>query len=338
VSGPNEHFLPRLIQRGFLLQGVGEFTFQVTSQMAGKRPIRKVGSADYFNSGSKSGKAIDDELGKFENKIGPTFEKWRNSSGEIVPAEVASETILRFAIRGSYIRENFIDLLGVGFERLLAPFMSEKTVRKKILKEITDEKSDTRLKIRKNLIQQGRLGQVLIESEKLCVDLMIEQINLTVTNNMAEFRKFFPILDDMMPYMMKKAHRNVLAVDLNDTTRSKKLLAMDWRIAKIKNSEFILPDCVAIVVPQSGPCGPLFLWERDVPHCVVMPISNENLLIGGQVSLIDPSTLNAQLASCATTFYISSSAEQSTGLSGLIGKKALQFQKRATAFVADTKR
>jgi Protein of unknown function (DUF4238) len=337
VSGANEHFLPQLIQRGFLLPGEGEFTFQVTRERSGKRPIKRVGSASYFNSGSKSGKTIDDELGKFENKIGPTFDKWRKSHGEVIYPKIASEVIMHFAIRGRYLRESFTNLVGIGFDHVFGKILDKKYIIKHIQKQLKDETSDLRRQMHKELIQQGRFGEVLRESEELLINRIIENIDEAASKMIEEFRRMLPILDNNIPSNMAKMHGNISISDFSTGLRFKKLMTLEWQIKKIKEENFILPDCVAIVVPKSGPSGPLFLWDREVPHCVVMPISNENLLIGGLDLCIDPSNLNAQLASCATTFYLSSLDRPSKVLSELIGQRGLEFKKRMTASIATIK-
>jgi hypothetical protein len=327
VSGPNEHFLPRLIQRGFLIEQPGEWTFLSTRTGTWPKRIKWVGSGHYFNSGSESGKTVDDALGGFENSIGNHVAKWRSSSGESIDANLASATVMHMAIRSKHIRESIFEIGEKALDINFLNFLDKRWLSKRMLNAVRDSDSDIMKELRRNLIQKGYLGEALLQAEGYAIAVVSDSINSFVEKSISIFKENYPILYQSIATAVPDAHRQILSKE-HDGKRLDFLRKLDWKIARFPDREFIFPDCGVIAVPKSGPSGPLFFWDRDAPHAVVMPISNNNLMIGVNVSYIKPEIINKQLAECSTEFFISKKENSIDGLRSLIGRAADKFRER----------
>jgi hypothetical protein len=80
---------------------------------------------------------------------------------------------------------------------------------------------------------------------------------------------------------------------------------MKWKIVYKNDTQFILPDCVAVALSPNGRGSPYLFWERDNNPIIVLPISKNHLLIGGDDSGINYNRINRDLASCSSEFFIS---------------------------------
>jgi hypothetical protein len=329
LSGPNEHYLPRLVQSGFLIDGVnGKKTFLTTKFGTSPKSTRSVGSEDFFNSGDETGKHIDASVTSFEQMIGNHLHKWRQSNGCVCDPDLASRLVMHLVIRGKHLRELILGMGSRAFSFAFEKIFNKERITKQILKSIKNKNSQIRTELRDKCRIEGYVGSDLLRYEEFALTVLIDGLPSHVDKLITDYIKNFPTLFLALNQAAPDSHRKYIAKDI-EGVRYEALRKLSWKIVQYENCNFVLPDSCVIMVPATGPCGPIFTWDREVPHAVVMPISGTKLLVGGNETFIIPQELNQQLAMCSSEFFISKTDSHLHGLKSLIGDANREFEARA---------
>jgi hypothetical protein len=109
------------------------------------------------------------------------------------------------------------------------------------------------------------------------------------------------------------------------------LAELQWRTHAVEGA--ILPDSVALSRERDQTFVPLLFRDDRVADFVVLPIAHHRLLVGIGSGVedvpVDVQEINRASALCSTTFFISNSGVDPSGLEGLIGRRTSEVIQKA---------
>jgi Protein of unknown function (DUF4238) len=182
MSGVNEHYIPRLLQRGFLTKSPGIKTFCHDKFRSKEVSIRKLASADYFYSIVDGNKEVDDKLTNFENSIGNDIKYWRESSGCEVNSEIAANVVTLLHIRTKNIRQTLDNSINIMISCIIKEFLNPSRVNKRLNKEIKNHNSEFRRRVRGELAILNIFGSSAVSLEEIAVEEALRRSE-TVSSN-----------------------------------------------------------------------------------------------------------------------------------------------------------
>ena len=299
MSGPNQHYIPRFLQRAF---GIRPRRLSIWRFGLGEDPeyrrIKRTGASDYFYSApSRDGRpTLDDAITAVEQQMASTLNGIRSGSpGDPVDAEAAAAVVSHLATRTAHVRSTFGDgvarLLGRAEDLFAEPANVEamvgldddapnRLVREAMAKELAHWPEIGRTGIPKNVLE--RIGFMLLQES---------------WGDLAEqFGEWVAALVDVMRSRtgetIREGHRKGLAEAARSSQLEATLRTLEWTVESGPSTGAVLPDCVVVAFDEEGNAGNhLFVGAKRM-HAVVMAVSPEKLLFGRRPAFSLPASLN----------------------------------------------
>jgi hypothetical protein len=139
---------------------------------------------------------------------------------------------------------------------------------------------------------------------------------------------------DSAKELAKKSHLGVLDKTILPEIRVNDLQKLTWRIYINKDYKYILPDCIAVCISDADKILPYIYADMDETRAIIVPISNNKLLIGAKKRKLRPSfnDINKDLAACSLeNFYAGEQNEHLHKLIDQIGAVANSFLEESIA-------
>lgn len=341
MAGKRQHYVPRLLQRGFLHDDreEAERTWLhrkgVAAELVG---IKDVGVSDYFYSrlGVDGEKTLDDIITQIEGDLGVVIAGYRDSpDGAVVDASIAARTVVHLVTRTAHIRSVITQGFRLFFEEIEALFTDSERFAAVIGLDAPSPRESLLSVIRESARDLVPLGMPAAFSERLLAFLIREKGRGLLALAAAPIQEALGSFAADLKKKVRDAHAGMLAVDLAEHAWIETLSKFRWQVEA--RSGLILCDAVGLAMEASGKLVPLMFTDADKVQAVVLPVSSGRVLIGVRDSVDVPPLpdLNEQAAACSSTFFIATGPLDDTGLAELIGTRpASEIETAITEAVA----
>lgn len=344
MAGKNQHFIPRLLQRGFLCRKTKkrDFTFAYCKEYEPReRRIDSLGAQTHFYSGPSSdgSPTLDDKITAYENNLGVRLNEWRElDPGTPIDSALASEVVTHLSSRTQSLRTTFWS--GV---TTLMNSMRDKLSDRDGIADIFGLEDNSADSVLASSIRQAVRNRP--EFKLLCSALDIpasvfEKLMLFLfREHFASFSgllsryvntELLPVLK-LTPDTVHQSHNEALSTLMDEGDKRSDFREMLWSIEGPAHGEFILPDCVSVSIGSSGQFAPFIVSEDKVRDFVLLPISHDRMLVGRRLKDFSPdlSVFNREAAACSASFFVAKTLnDELSGFRNLIGSRSESFMRK----------
>jgi hypothetical protein len=337
MAGKRQHYVPRLLQRGFLTPsrpGIEMTWLHRRGAKARDVSIRDVGVGEYFYSRLRDdGVATLDELiTELEGPLDVEVKQLRDGPQRAVDAQAATRLVMHLTWRTAFLRSVFAQGAGQIVDAMASLMADADALRQRLGVDAAEPVGMV------EEVLDAALQKAHVEALGLPPALMRRMLGFLLRENYETFYEqagppMVAALRTMlaeMPNQMRDAHNRVLEKEQTDPDREREnkweadLAAMTWRVQAVTDA--ILPDCVVLAREAGGDFVPLLLAERETVDLVVLPIAHDRLLVGvvGDDAPVDVALLNLASAASSDSFFITHRPDAHEGLADLIGQRSSQ--------------
>ena len=324
MAGRRQHYLPQLLQRGFLDMGSRKAERSWLHRRSGPAQlvgIRDVGVSEYFYSRPVPGEVtLDDILTDLEGDLRQVVVNYRAAtSGASVDAAVAARTVHHLITRTAHIRSLLANASTRFFERVETLFADPGRLAAMMglggvaLSPLAVEE------IEKAIPKLTSNGIPATLSQRLLAFYLREKGPGHFTETSGPMRKVLAELLPSIADQVREAHKAILAEDSAGRRWIERLAGFEWHVAHMNG--LILPDAVGLASNGSGPLLPLLFTGGESTAVVVLPVATNRLLVGLRpgMAMIDLADFNVRAAACCENFFIAAESMDALGLAALIG-------------------
>lgn len=313
MSGKRQHYIPQLLQRGFLAT-VSDDAERTWLHRRNAEPrlvsIRDIGVEEYFYSRptSDGSPTLDQFITGLESGfLSEEVQGMRRlRAGDAVDAHLAAKVVVHLVTRTNQVRailtqametlsntaalhfadaETFRDLLGFDHP-MPSPLLSE------TLRQTLDALP---------LHQHGIPRQL---AERILMFMAREQLPELVARNAKSLRPAFGDYIKRMSSQVRDSHNASLELPDARNRSVQRLSEFDWRIEVTEVA--ILSDGVALAVEDGSGYVPYTLARHAAVNALVMPLTTDRLLVGRRDLTVDVDLerYNEAAAACSGSFFV----------------------------------
>ena len=329
MSGPNQHYIPRFLQRAF---GIRPRRLSIWRFGLGEDPdcrrIKRTGASDFFYSApSPDGRpTLDDAITEVEEQMASTLNGIRSGSpGDPVDAEAAAKVVSHLATRTAHVRSMFGDGVARLLERAEDLFAEPANVETMVGLDDDAPNRLVREAIAKELARWPEIGRTGIPGRVLeRIGFMLLQESWgDVAGQVGEWvADFVEVARSRAGEAIRDGHRKGLEEAARSSGLEFTLRTLEWTVESGPSTGAILPDCVVVAFDEEGNAGNHLFVGATRMHAVVMAVSPEKLLFGRRPAFSLPATLdyNEVAARLSHDFFLAPRNDVETErLHGLIG-------------------
>ena len=325
MAGKRQHYVPRLLQRGFLSDPTddAERTWLHRSGAAARLVgIRDVGVEDWFYSRKSTDgtPTLDDAITDYERDLAKNVRTLRDAVlGTQIDAALAAETVVHFVLRAAHLRRIMSSGLTSATDEIEDMFTDPARLSAMLgltgpalSSAVTDTIADSAAK----LVPAG-FPKAL--TERLMAFLVREVGDQLVAQAIATFGPLFPTLFGGFAAKIRDTHNSLLEKPLDDNGWVAALRAFNWSVEAA--TDLILPDAVALSQKDGGPLEPLLFTTATDAALVLMPVAHDRMLVGrrGRTGMVDLVRFNEQAAAGCEAFFIAARPFDAEDLSARVG-------------------
>ncbi|RKF17690.1 hypothetical protein D6851_15630 [Altericroceibacterium spongiae] len=309
MAGRRQHYLPLLLQRGFLDKESGEAERSWLHRKGGPPRlvgIRDVGVGEYFYSRPVPGEVtLDDMITDLEGDLSKVIDGYRAIAfGKCVDAWDAARTVHHLITRTAHIR-SLLDQASTRFFEEIEALLDAPDKLAAIMGLGSTELSPLVIdKIRESAGMLLPFGVPEALSERLFTFYLREKAPGHLAEASVPMRKELQSIQPEIAGMVRETHDKILSLDPAEHRWIERLAAFEWHVAEAE--QLILPDCVGLASDGAGPLVPLLLCDGESAASVALPVASNRMLVGvapGAV-MIDLVDFNARAAACCDNFFI----------------------------------
>lgn len=304
------------MQRGFEARHTGLKTQVFVYQKSGASYLTSTDGAaaerDFYSNPLKDGRgALDDRITDFESdELNMVLKQLRSVEHGPVDADLAAIAIAHLTARTAHLRGTFTFIFDGALDQIKSIVAEPTSVRKVVGIDATSG-SELNEGIRAELAQLSSVALPAHDREALerMVSFRLRERFDDLFDDAKDILKDqLAIFEARVSETIATGHTRALSESLVSEVRALALRKLAWRVvpSDTGNRRFLLPDCVAI--GKAAPLDdfqPFALLGSDQIATVVMPISSQQLLVGGPYN-VQQDEINLNFAACCLKFFISS--------------------------------
>lgn len=324
LVGRRQHYLPRLLQRGFLDTESGEAERSWLHRSGGVPRlvgIRDVGVGEYFYSRPVPGEVtLDDMITDLEGDLSKVIEGYRAAPpGERVDPAVAARTVHHLITRTAHIRSLLTEASTRFFEEIEAVLTAPGQLAAMMGLGSTDLSPLVRDKVRETAAMLVPLGVPEALSERLLAFYLREKAPRHLAETSAPMREAFQNIQPAIAGTVRETHDKILSLDPAEHRWIDRLVQFDWHVAEAEG--LILPDCVGLASGSAGPLAPLLFCDSESAVFVALPVASDRMLIGvaPEAAMIELADFNVRAMACCDNFFIAAAPVVDPDLAASIG-------------------
>lgn len=326
MAGKRQHYMPRLLQRGFLADPAFEAErtwLHRPGSVARLVGIRDVGVEDWFYSRkSLDGlPTLDDAITEYEGELSATIRVLREAPpGTYVDGALAAETLVHFVFRAAHLRSimtagvaaasNGLEALFTDPSRLGAMLGLAGPALSSVVTSAIQSKAG-------ELVEAGFPSSF---TERLMTFLVREVGSDLVAKAVEQSGPMFAMINGMVADKARETHNAMVEKPLDENGWVEALAGFIWSVEAA--TDLILPDAIALSRKgYAAPLEPLVFTSAGDASVVMMPVSHDRMLVGRRSKAVpvDLTKFNAEAASSCESFFIASRSFDSEGLNSRIG-------------------
>ena len=339
MAGRRQHYIPRLLQRGFLHDPSDEVERTWLHRRDAKArlvSIRDVGVKDSFYSRkSKSGtQTLDDVITEIEADLAIQVDALRATpAGSPIDAEEAAGIVVHLVMRTAYLRRAFAASATRMINELQSTFADPVRLGSMIGVDRPTVAPVVSTAIREEATTRVPPGIPSDLFERLLAFEIRELGTLLVENAVYEATPLFSNIISVVEGKIRDAHNSALAKLQEKSALVDVLSAFTWTVEF--DTDLILSDAVALAREKDSAFMPLLFTKITDVQVVVMPLASNRILVGRsiQTAPIDLETFNKDAAASSECFFIAAKPFEDGELNALVGS-ALTNEIDASILVA----
>jgi hypothetical protein len=328
MAGKRQHYVPRLLQRGFLLHSMDDSDAERTwlhRRGVAPRPvsINDIGVEEWFYSrkSADGSPTLDDHITDLEDELGPTVASFREAQPRtIIDAAEAAACVVHLVMRTKHLRSMLDDGMNTIINDVGALF-SDPGRLGQIFGFVGQELSPSITNgIRNAALDLAGQGVPPSLSERLMTILVRENQDLIVANVTSDMAPILGLLGAGINLKVRDAHNRILTHAPEENAWLSRLTSFRWTIEE--GEGLILPDAVALAVEADARLVPLLFATGPDTTGVAMPVAHNRILVGlaPERETLPIAQFNEQAAAACSAFFISSLPLEDTGLADRIGR------------------
>ena len=327
MSGPNQHYIPRFLQRAFGIRPRRREIWNFgRGQVVEQRLIKRTASEDFFYSqpSADGSSTLDDAITTKESDLAALLKKVRAASpGEAIASQLASAIVSHLTQRTAHLRA----ALGEGVARMLD--RAEQTFAKRdnieALMGLDDGVPTQRFR---SLVMKDLAGRPEIARLGIPTRVLERTAFLFAKENSGEMAAtasaLLGELRPQSPELVRDSHNRALGDMIDSGEYEAFLRTFDWSVESGPASGAILPDCVSIGLGPEAIAGNHLLIGQNNLQALLLAVSPERLLVGCNPGFTLPRDFdyNLEAACLSHTFFLAPrNDEETAGLHKRIGHK-----------------
>lgn len=309
LAGKRQHYVPRLLQRGFL-DGPAGGAERTWLHRPGEAPrlvgIKDVGVEDWFYSRRPADgtPTLDDSITDHERDLSRNVNALRSATpGAAVDAAVAAETVVHLVLRAAHLRRLATSGITTATDELVSLITSAgrlgamlgvtgPAMSQNVIDAIGEHASE--------LIPTG-IPRAL--SERMMTFMVREMGDQVVEQAAATLGPMLSAALGDYASRIRETHNEVLEKPLDENGWVAALQELAWSVEAA--TDLILPDAVALSRAQGATFEPLLFTTAAEADAVLMPISHGRMLVGRRGdATVDLSRFNEAAAAGSEAFFI----------------------------------
>ena len=332
MSGPNQHYIPVLLQQAFRIgpKKPGEIWRFGRGEAPDRQPVKQTGRERYFYSGPPSSgqQTLDDAISAFELTLSTQLNDVRSKvPGERVEPDVAAAIVAHLAIRTAHVRwtlaeavERLLDRTGALFaepESVAAMMGLDSDVPTDKFRELVAEKLS-------GLPEIAGLGVPARLLERLAFALLKENWGDFVGESQKLVAAIVETVRPRSNELARESHNGALVQVDGMGGYEARLRSFEWTVAPAPASGAILPDCVVVAVGDDGAANTYLFAGGEKLAAVVLAVSRDKLLIGRRpgYAVSEAFDYNVEAARVSRSFFLASCNDAKTErLHAMVGER-----------------
>lgn len=325
MAGKRQHYVPRLLQRGFLADPAGEAERTwlhrpgVAARIVG---IGDVGVEDWFYSRkSAAGEpTLDDAITAFEKDLGNDVAILRGTApGTTIDPALAARSVVHLVMRTAHLRRTISSGIDSITGEIEAMFTNPARLGSMLGLVSPMLASAVTNAIRDSAQELVPAGFPASFSERLLTFFVRERGDQLVAQAVATLAPLFPTLFTGLVGRVRNSHNALVAKPLDDHGWVAALSSFGWTIEAA--TDLILPDAVALARVDGGRLAPLLFAKGTDAAVVLLPVAHDRMLVGRRdpSQPVDLTTFNSEAAASCQGFFIGARPFDTEALSAEIG-------------------
>lgn len=325
MAGNRDHFVPRLLLRGFASRNSGKEIYTWV-QRKDEKPFETniinaaVGKAFYEFDGHTD---IDAEITKLESKFAVSIQSLRQAeTNTVIDDESIPELVVHLSIRTKHLRDSILGASDYVLKALIDFMATPSNLMAMVSKQMREDP-----KFLEQCLEQPLRELGLKKKQKRMALSFLKEISIShLESSMAEAGLLISTLGQQLEGKMHEAAKQgqlqALARDLVPEPRVAEYRKLEWHLLPLSGGSLILGDSgpFARVEQDFKPLPD----KDDVLRAIYLPIGDRHLLAGvadeSQLDL-EPQEINDAAASCAMEFIVGSTKELVERHATLIGRR-----------------
>jgi len=314
MGGRKQHYIPRLVLRGFAAGKTKKGVSQVWWFPRGKDAVctavdNVFAQRDFYG---EPGSGLDEQLTEMEGRLGQFVNHARNVTEpeEVLPNTNAVELCHTMCMRSRWIRQ-VLERVGLGALNLVSDQIAEPTGMLDLLNDQTAREPNW---LRKSFAQEAtrQVGRRLSDQEISVIIDVADQVSsnwervvpLLDTDSLQDI---FSVFGAQLPQIAKDGHIMGVKKSLPGNSLREFFESLNWRIELYPEGSLILGDCGPLLLNESGKIlGPMGVPGRDEVVAAMFPISHCHLLVGGHGELDEIESIVRETAAWSLEAFVSS--------------------------------
>lgn len=325
MAGKRQHYVPRLLQRGFLddpTDAAERIWLHRPGTAARLVGIRDVGVEDWFYSRKATDGAptLDDAITDYEHDLAKNMRTLRDAAlGAGIDAALAAETVVHFVLRAAHLRRIMSSGATSATDEIAALFTDPARLGAMLGLTGPVLSSAVTDAIAENAIKLVPAGLPSALTERLMAFLVREVGDELVAQAVAMFGRSVPTLFSGFAAKIRDTHNSLLEKPLDENGWVAAFRMFDWSVEAA--SDLILPDAIALSREDGGPLEPLLFTSAADAALVLMPVTHDRMLVGRRdpTATVDLSGFNEQAAAGCEAFFIAARPFDAENLNARIG-------------------
>ena len=316
TSGPNRHFIPAFLQRGFAVsKKVSKSKQEIWIFGSGQRPeqrlIKDTGSGAFFYSD-----LTDEVITQLESDFARLLSKIRGQApGDSVSPEEAAALVSHLSMRTAHIRHTGGDLLAQ-ISAEAKKLFSDSNIIAKLVGLDADVPTDDFRNYIVNALAKDPIAKTLDIPprilERLVFFLLKENPELVrvPSSGLDSLNKALDELHAGSREVIRGSHNKALVEIARQRPSEYEvfLQTLEWKIMDAPKAGAVLPDCVAIALDEDGQADSHMFVDNDVLSAIVMAVAPDKILVGKKSGYVMPTDFeyNVEASRLSHSFFLSS--------------------------------
>lgn len=325
MAGKRQHYVPRLLQRGFLHDPADEakrtwlHRANAPARLVG---IRDVGVEDWFYSRKAQAgeQTLDDLITEFERDLGKDVRLLRETvPGTVIEPAQAARTVVHLVMRTAHLRRTISNGVQNATDEIQALFTSPERLGSMLGSSSPGLASAVIDGIRKSAEDLVPAGFPAVLSERLLTFFVRERGQELAAQAVTTLEPLLPTLFAGLRDKVREMHNALLEKPVDDHGWVDALANLAWSVEGA--TDLILPDAVALSQETAGKLEPLLFTRASDATMVLLPVAHDRILVGRRhdAEPLDLTTFNAQAAAGSDGFFIAARSFDADRLSSTIG-------------------